>query len=211
MITLETKEQITNHVRRLQSRYKELKLKHRKYNEEYWKIFDSTVQLLDGEIFKWVLGYERLYLISNHGRVYSKKSEQLLTHKINRKTKYHQVGLYKNNYRKYLYVHRLVLEKFSNEVFENKETRHLDGDKSNNHIDNLCYGTHIENQADRILHGTDNKGSKHGNSILTEIQVKEIREKYKSGACTHDYLAEEYGVSRVTITLIINYKLWKHI
>lgn len=52
------------------------------------------------------------------------------------------------------YVHRLVLQAFEGDGPEGYEVRHLDGDKTNNHISNLRYGTRSENMLDRVRHGT---------------------------------------------------------
>lgn len=58
------------------------------------------------------------------------------------------------------WIHRLVLETFIGPAPEGLQTRHLDGNPRNNRLDNLCWGTPKENQADRALHGTDNKGER---------------------------------------------------
>lgn len=52
-------------------------------------------------------------------------------------------------------VHRLVARTFLGPRPPGLETRHLDGDGSNNRIENLAYGTHSENMIDRVEHGND--------------------------------------------------------
>jgi len=51
-------------------------------------------------------------------------------------------------------VHRLVTEAFIGPLPTGMETRHLDGDPTNNALTNLRYGTHSENQLDAVAHGT---------------------------------------------------------
>ena len=46
------------------------------------------------------------------------------------------------------YIHRLVLESFVGPCPDGMETRHLDGNRENNHFQNLCWGTHSENMKD---------------------------------------------------------------
>lgn len=54
-------------------------------------------------------------------------------------------------------------------------------------------------------------GEKNPNSKLTESQVQEIRRIYKSGSITMIQLAEKFGVSRRSISAIINKDRWKHL
>lgn len=50
------------------------------------------------------------------------------------------------------FVHVLVLEAFMGSRPAGHETRHLDGDKTNNNLANLAWGTSEENKADRKRH-----------------------------------------------------------
>jgi HNH endonuclease len=74
---------------------------------------------------------------------------------------YHQVRIkHIDGGSKLCWVHRLVLEAFVGYAPDGYVTRHRDGDPRNNRLDNLCWGTQVENQADRKLHGTDNSGER---------------------------------------------------
>lgn len=57
-------------------------------------------------------------------------------------------------------VHQLVLAAFVGPVPEGQEVRHLDGDPTNNRLDNLLYGTRSENRLDSVRHGTHNAASR---------------------------------------------------
>lgn len=57
-------------------------------------------------------------------------------------------------------VHRLVLAAFVGPCPEGMEVRHVDGNPRNNHVGNLAYGTHSENERDKVRHGTHNNASK---------------------------------------------------
>ena len=50
--------------------------------------------------------------------------------------------------------HRLVLSAFVGPLPAGLETRHLDGDPTNNALSNLRYGTKSENCRDRVDHGS---------------------------------------------------------
>lgn len=74
----------------------------------------------------------------------------------------------------------------------------------------LSTGTKADNSADMVARGRSPRGSRSGASKLTERQVAEIRARHASGEL-HRVLAADYGVSRVTITHIVNGKTWRHV
>jgi len=103
------------------------------------------------------------------------------------------------------YVHILVAECFIGpKPFTGAHVRHLDGNPENNSVNNLAWGSALQNEKDKKSHGTweDRYGGK-----LTEIQRKEIRARAEKGE-RQRALAEEYGVSRPTITRLINGSTW---
>lgn len=55
---------------------------------------------------------------------------------------------------KRLYLHRAVLEAFVGPCPDGYECRHLDGNPTNNRVENLVWGTPSENMQDRWRHGT---------------------------------------------------------
>lgn len=109
------------------------------------------------------------------------------------------------------HVHRLVLEAFVGPRPAGGECRHLDGNKHNNVLANLCWGTRLENEADRKAHGTIARGEKHGRSKLTEWMVKEIRALYAAGDVTRAELARGYKVSQFTIGMVLKRTYWAHV
>ena len=161
---------------------------------------------------KWrdIKGYEGMYQVSDEGEVRAVRSLRILKPWTQR-SGYLNVGLSKGGGRKLHAVHRLVLKAFVGEPTEGQECCHNDGDPSNNHPDNLRWGTHTENQADRIPHGTDSRGERSGMSKLTETHVLEIRALYSTGRYTKKALGELYGVCRGNIGHIVNRITWKHI
>lgn len=107
------------------------------------------------------------------------------------------------------FVHRMVLESFVSEPLQGQITLHLNGNKLDNRVENLRWGTYMENKHDGKLRGEWRifTGESHGRALLTEVQVIEIR---KSSLSQHA-LAREYGVSRSTIKSIVQKRTWKHI
>lgn len=145
------------------------------------------------------------YKISSHGRVMSfcKNKITILKNEISDRG-YHRIGLDGKIFR----VSRLVLAAFSDiKPFDKCHAAHLDGDKNNNSIDNLKWCTPRENLLHKIDHGTMRSDFSHYNSRLTKEQVNYIIRKYvrrNKSRSNSVYLAKQFGVSRVTITNIIN-------
>lgn len=175
------------------------------------------------EEWKDIKGYEGLYQVSNWGRVRSldrafrdkRNGRKVYKGKILkqhiRKDGYHELSLCNAGVQKTVKVHQLVLETFTGKKAEkNKlECRHLNGDKSDNRLANICWGNQEENYQDRRDHGTENDGTKNGRAILTVEQVLEIRNN--TGVRNNPKLAEKYVVDITTIQKIRNGKLWKYL
>ena len=99
---------------------------------------------------------------------------------------YIQLTLISNEGRRRVYVHQLVLEAFVGPCPDGMETRHLDGDQSNNELDNLRWGTPVENAEDKARHGTASGGSQKGNDnpMAVDVSTKiaaEIKKRYEAG------------------------------
>lgn len=107
-------------------------------------------------------------------------------------------------------VHRLILETFVGPKKPGQECRHLDGNIRNNALTNLCWGTAAENMADKIAHGTWVRGSRVGNSRLTEQQVREIKARLAQKE-SHASIALDYDVKTVTISAISSGRNWSWI
>lgn len=81
--------------------------------------------------------------------------------------------------RKHYPVHRLVaIHHLPPRPSMKHEIRHLDGDKLNNHVSNLAWGTRKENAADREKHGRTSRGASHAMAIKKGIQ-KSTKTHYK--------------------------------
>jgi hypothetical protein len=102
-------------------------------------------------------------------------------------------------------VHRLILLAFVGACPPGMQCRHLNGDKTDNRLANLCWGTRAQNMADKVGHGTSNRGERGGGSKLKEHQVREIR---SAGAVSNTVLARRYGVTSQQIGQIRLGKSW---
>ena len=75
----------------------------------------------------------------------------------------------------------------------------------------LFLGTVADNNSDRKAKGrnANRHGESNTNAKLTEAQVREIRERYAAGGILQRELAQEYGVSRKAISLVVTNKRWQ--
>lgn len=127
-----------------------------------------------------VVGYEGIYEISNNGLVRTKESkityterhgirkwkQRVLKQKIGKKDNCHRVSLWKDGKKKTCLVHRLVAEAFIPNPENKGFVNHLDGNRHNNHVENLEWNTYKENNN----HAFDN------NLIQTGIKVKLVKD-----------------------------------
>ena len=130
---------------------------------------------MNKELWLPIKGYEGLYEVSNTGYVRSIRRNNKLLKYNSTSYGYKRVGLYKDGKQKFHTIHRLVAEAFIPNDNLLPEINHIDGDKQNNHVDNLEYCTAKYN----INHGTHNKrvseklrGRKH-----SEEHIKKMAEK----------------------------------
>jgi hypothetical protein len=108
------------------------------------------------------------------------------------------------------YIHSLVLETYVGPKPNSHQCRHLDGCRSNNNLDNLCWGTAVENQSDKVLHDTGCRGETHGRSVLKEADIIEIRNQHEAGEKPVN-IAKKFSVSMTRIWSIVNRHSWKHV
>lgn len=124
---------------------------------------------------------------------------------------YYVVYITQNGKRRRARVHILVLESFVGLCPPGMEACHdPDRTRTNNRLSNLRWDTRARNHADKVLHGTSNRGSRHGIAKLTEIDVLRIASGEFSGWRVRD-IASALGVGCGTIAGVMNGKTWSHI
>lgn len=70
----------------------------------------------------------------------------------------------------------------------------------------LSWKTQVENEADKLIHGTSPRGEKSGTSKLTASNVLEIRAL--AGTMLHREIAAKFGIERRTVGHIIERHIW---
>lgn len=123
---------------------------------------------------------------------------------------YQTVCLCHDGHKRTVKIHSLVLTVFVGPCPDGMVCRHLDGIRTNNHVSNLAWGTPCENSQDMILHGTSNKGGRHGMVKLTDADVLDIRARAASGE-SQTAIAKDFLVTQSNVSLIVRRRKWKHI
>lgn len=168
-------------------------------------------------IWKDILNYNGDYQVSDTGLVKSVSRKghdgRELGEKLLRPYKmpngYMTVCLRKDGKTKRHYVHRLVCDAFVDNPKHLPVVNHVDGDKSNNNVDNLEWVSYSCNNQHAYDTGLKQCGSGFYSAKLTESDVINILKcgKYT----TYENIAEMYGVSRATIRDVLERRTWKHI
>lgn len=85
------------------------------------------------------------YIISNHGQVWSNKLKRVLVPPLD-KDGYERIGLWNKLVKKHHPVHRLVALHFIPNPEMKYSVNHIDGNIRNNHVSNLEWATHQEQE-----------------------------------------------------------------
>lgn len=144
------------------------------------------------------------YEVSDMGRIKNRSTGRVL--KTNTQDGY--ATFFPRRGRK-VWVHRCVLNAFVGPCPDGMECRHLDGNRRNNALSNLKWGTRIEQAMDRVRHQTVARGEEKPGRKLSCESVREIRSAYNSEASRA--LAKRFGVSHTTIQSIIRKQKWRHV
>ena len=163
------------------------------------------------ETWKPYPGYEGIYEISDHGRFAVITPEGRKLRKLNNKTHYLSVSLKSINGQKpkTSYIHQAVAKVFIGPRPDLMVVRHLDGNRFNNHVSNLCYGTPEQNYTDLVKHKT-HLGSRNGRAILNENKAKMIKILLKNQVSPQQ-IADAFEVGIMSIYAIKQGRNWSHI
>jgi len=142
------------------------------------------------------------YMISPLGYVYScKGGRRELLQFGTIKTGHRFVYLFKDGKGHKRYIHRLVLETFMGACPKGMEAMHLDGNPSNNKVDNLQWGTRSQNLRMSNLVGKYSK--------VSAYDISMIRYYYKTKTLNQYELAKMFKISQPAVNDIVNMKTYK--
>lgn len=125
----------------------------------------AAVTLSSSEQWRPIPGFEGLYEVSDQGRVKTLPRWRITHERIHkgavRPSDGHiQVNLRKDGHAYPTYAHTLVMLAFVGPRPEGADIRHLNGDPTDNRLDNLTYGSRSENLHDAVRHGAHHQTRK---------------------------------------------------
>jgi len=149
--------------------------------------------------------YDDVYEISNLGRLKNvREANATFVGKIlsprTRDDGYTVFCLCYQNTRKYPLAHQLVATSFIGPYPDGMEINHIDGNKSNNCLNNLEYVTRSDNLLHSFKIGLRSlRGDNSTHNILTEKDIPEIQRLLNEGDLSEREIGLMYGVKRSTI------------
>ena len=149
--------------------------------DDYFVTISGEIRGPSGKIMKQIpMASGHLYVLCNRGRGHQRK----------------------------LFVHRAVLLAYVGPSPPGCETRHLDGNPTNNVLSNLRWGTRMENVQDRRQHGRMPIPHESSFTKLTPADIPEIFRLHKAGLSSRA-IGGRFGTSHTTILKILRGNRWK--
>lgn len=139
--------------------------------------------------------WEGLYELNKNGEVRNVKTKRLIIGDINN-CGYYRVRLNKNGISKRYFRHRLVAEHFLEKPIGKDFVNHIDGNKSNNNLNNLEWATQSENEKHAFEIGLKKKTNK---PFIVEFINGEMKTYENQYIC-----ADEIGCSQSCIKNWLN-------
>lgn len=167
------------------------------------------------EVWRKVVGYKPIYMVSNKGRIKSiqretkcnkngkyERKEKIL--KLSHTRRYLTAYLYDlQGKRKNVLVHRIVAKAFLDNPDKLNEIDHIDGNPENNVVENLRWTTHKENcNNPETIKKISGKPSKRRKKVIAYNLDKTLYEIYPSVTIA----AEKTGAYRANIRKCIKGK-----
>ncbi len=123
---------------------------------------------------------------------------------------YRMFILRRDNHSFHRKAHQLVAEAFIGlRPFDSAEVCHFDGSRSNDHYNNLRWGTNSDNKADMLRHGTRMMGEQHPQGRLTAGDVEDVRRRCTAGELQR-VVAAQFGIGQSHVSRIVRGVRWAH-
>lgn len=108
------------------------------------------------------------------------------------------------------YVHRLVLEAFVGPCPEGCECAHANGGRADNRLENLSWKTPVDNNADKVAHGTLLRGDRCPWAKLDAAAVAAILHRRAAGESCGQ-IAKTLNVRKQAVSDVCTGRRWGHL
>lgn len=169
------------------------------------------------EVWRPVVGYEGKYEVSNLGRfrrIGGRAREKVVKYYLLKGSitvyGYNHIVFHRDGKQKSFRSARIVMQAFRGPCPAGMEVLHRNSRRTDDRLCNLRYGTRADNELDKVLAGTSNRGERHGMAKLAEASVRRIR-ILLIGGVTQKSIAKRFNVNSSTISAISRGILWKHL
>jgi len=177
----------------------------KKYNTKIKNIKNSKLEndIIEGEVWKDIIGYEGLYKISSMGRVKSsfrKGGGGILKQSLS-KNGYYTVGLRKKNQgMKSMTIHRLIGLHFIDNPNNLPVIDHINRNRTDNNLNNLRWTSYSDNCINRDVNGSisidkrtiNDKTYIYYRVFYKPLNQKRISKRFKKRSDADIYLNELY-------------------
>lgn len=185
---------------------------------------DFVKIIIMNEIWKDISTYEGIYQVSSMGHVKSLDRlakdrwgggrliyGKMITIQCDMHG-YRYVHLYKNSKGRNCKVHLLVAKAFIENINNLPFINHIDGDKSNNCINNLEWCTQSENEKHAHQIGLKNhKGENHPRNRFTNDDILEMRRLFDIEKLNQREIGRIMNINYKTVHKIVHRQRWAHI
>jgi hypothetical protein len=164
---------------------------------------------------KDIPGFEGRYAVPIDGRVYShpkrtcNKRGKWLSARL--RAGYLSVTLSRNGRSLDQTVHRLVAVTYVSNPSGHSSVNHKNGIKTDNHATNLEWVTPAQNSQHAVQTGLIGRGGCSPTAKLTEMEVREIKSIFATGAVRRIDLARRFRVSTEALGDILKGRTWRHV
>lgn len=141
------------------------------------------------------MDWEDKYEISDYGNVRNIATKKLLSGDINN-CGYHRVILYDNGKKERFFRHRLVAIHFIENPENHPFVNHIDGNKENNHVNNLEWCDQSYNEKHAFANGLKKKTNRPFFVVFKNGEMREYESQY--------IFAKEIGVSQQLVSRWLN-------
>lgn len=150
------------------------------------------------------------FVVYSDGRIWAFSSQKFLTLSRTKNAGFYAPGKQR--------MGRLMLTLFKRPPKDDEVARHIDGDETTNHINNLEWGTRQDNVDDQIVYGSAKRGKRASNARLKDHEAQDILDKWHrtkhKWASMNEYAkqtGDTYGVTPTSVYNLLKGVTWKHL